>query len=215
MILAIDPGVTNGAAVLMDGEHVHAWWTWQRLQRKSGKVFRLTDSNGSVTTHDMLWQLASHIRISTLPFDTLAIEGLFIPKRDGKVKVQEQLVLAESIGELIAGLHWSGDVSRPAANKWRPYSAGIRASMKRGAAEAEAVKRAAVAFRGLQLDAPTKAERGALAEACFIGKHAQRYAQSAPRGHRDIINTGRTERETKVRAHPSKRGSRGGSSRTW
>jgi len=131
----------------------------------------------------------------------VAIEGLFVPKRDGKIKVNEQMVLAESAGviraAIYAALQSQGldlstiELTRPPAWKWRPQNAGIPAKTPKGKAEAMAIDRAEK-YLGLVFSGKlTKAERGAIAEAAWMAKHAQtaaRYRQQ--RGGKTSISVG-------------------------
>jgi hypothetical protein len=189
--LGCDPGSINGACVLLnaDGRTVEAWWVWQKLTRKGeASVYRVR------SIHDdwhrgHIWQVGEIVGVNIRPLSyQLVVEGLFVPKRDGKLKIQTVLTLAEATGELMGGLRYSGTlpVLRPPARTWRPEAAGIPARTQKAEAEAKAIVRADHLFKWPESATElTKAERGARAEAAFLARWgwAQRRVHPELRKH--------------------------------
>jgi hypothetical protein len=187
-ILGIDPGHLNGAAVLLTGERtVAAWWTWKRLDRKGGPVWRVTaarDVEGA-EPREAMWQVGHAIGTWLMLLDphrpmyqpTLVLEGLFVPRpRRGQRPVNPQSVipLAEATGELIGGLRMTPAL-RPKATDWRWDQLRLPNRTPADAAEAAAVKLAPHFFdwpEGAEpVTTPTKAELGALCEAAWISRY--------------------------------------------
>lgn len=126
-----------------------------------------------------MWRISHAIVAEVLldfPQHQLVIEGLFVGRRDGSLRVQDALVLAESVGEFRAGLGWTGGLPelRPLASVWRKQVLGLKARTKKDRAEAYAVEWAPKLFdwSTCPWDAHdlTKAERGALAEAACMAR---------------------------------------------
>ena len=187
--LGVDPGSCSGAAVLLhaDGRRVLAWWVWLKMNRKT-PCYRVKDetwssfqSSPEPSTREVpnMWRISHAIVAEVLldfPQHQLVIEGLFVGRRDGSLRVQDALVLAESVGEFRAGLGWTGGLPelRPLASVWRKQVLGLKARTKKDRAEAYAVEWAPKLFdwSTCPWDAHdlTKAERGALAEAACMAR---------------------------------------------
>lgn len=181
--LGVDPGSLDGAAVLLheDRKTVLGWWVWTKLKRKGGDVFRVRAALTS-PFDDVQRCLNKEGEVARFrdfqeawvwwryPIYQLVIEGLFIGRRDGTIKLQEILTLAESVGEFRAGLEPSPlPELRPLSREWRPQAAGIPARTPRAKAEALAIAKAERYFVWPESETPlTKAERGARAEAAWI-----------------------------------------------
>lgn len=189
--LGVDPGSRSGAAVLLhaDGRRVLAWWVWLKMDRlipcyRVRLVHGVAGGIWKAESHelDRLWKAADRIDeavyyITGCQRNTqLVIEGLFVGRRDGSLRVQDALVLAEGVGEFRAGLGWTGGLPelRPLASVWRKQVLGLKARTKKDQAEAYAVEWAPKLFdwSACPWDAHdlTKAERGALAEAACMAR---------------------------------------------
>jgi len=183
-ILGVDPGRSNGAAVLLTAHNeVAAWWTWCLMARKDGPVWRVSQGlTGDCDNVAAMWEVGDLISgqliydgMTNQPIAKLSLEGLFVPRlRRGKpVNPQSVIPLAEAAGELVGGLRMT-PAHRPLATEWRSRQLGLRRGTSADAAEAAAVRMAPHAFTwpkdaGIEA-APTKAERGALAEAAYIAR---------------------------------------------
>lgn len=184
--LGIDPGMNSGAVVWLEADRktVRMWWVWLKMKRKDGPAIRLKSLAGVVDCQsvgeamEMVRQAVdSHLFFASRPCSlaAISIEGLFVGRRNGKLRVQDVLLVAESCGEIRHALRdLSPVIHRPTANVWRPEAAGIPARCQKDKAEAWAITYARALFtwpeHGQKL---TKAEKGAIAEAAFIGKWAQ------------------------------------------
>lgn len=195
MILGIDPGVSGGAA-LLDGDRVVAWWAWTEMKRRKDKrplpsAWRLRASASVHEELDSVWSAAYSVVCEArhlwlggpvllpaspqeLPPFRVAIEGLFVGRRNGALRVQDVLRLAETVGEIRAAvLQRLGTVpiERPGSRDWRP-AAGIPAHTKRAEAEAQAILVAMAELHWPDTHATlTKAERGAVCEAALIARY--------------------------------------------
>jgi hypothetical protein len=176
-VLGVDPGNEAGAVVLLDpdGRTVRAAWTWRRLKRRLGDVWRLDDHlGGTLTCHDLV-EAAETIRrdlalvlaeLGAKQVD-LVVEGLFVAQ-GGKLNVQSVLPLAESAGILLgclAGLA-AGAALRPRASEWRPVVLGLGTNTPAAQAEAVAVRMGLAAFDGLG----ELAQVGHVAEAAWMAR---------------------------------------------
>lgn len=201
-ILAVDPGQSGGAVLYLDGA-VLAWWAWTRLPRKGERVVRVRASSAKATEHRHLCLVGERIAFAarsvagapapatadwlgaaSLAAYHLVVEGLFVPRANGKVSVQGQLALAEACGELVGPLRYfaAGPESRPQAREWRPTS-GISSRCPRKRAEAAAVDLAArtLDWTAAPLHARlTAAEVGAVSEAALMAVHESRSWEVAP-----------------------------------
>lgn len=176
--LGIDPGMNSGAVVWLEADRktVRMWWAYVRMARKDGPVVRLKSLAGVVDCQSV-GNAMELVRLAVLGsmLSSISIEGLFVGRRNGKLRVQDVLLVAESCGEIRHALRdLSPVIHRPTANVWRPEAAGIPARCQKDKAEAWAITYARALFtwpeHGQKL---TKQERGAVAEAAFIGKWAQ------------------------------------------
>ena len=183
----VDPGSTSGAwAELEGGDRVVAWGCWLKLDRKAGVVYRVqTWMRGAGPPKvEELPELGAALRrcvgasYGAMP---TSVEGLFIGRRDGSIKLNDQIKLAESAGMLLALLDQRITyLYRPFSRDWRPRQAGIPAKTKKGPAEQMAVDRA-LAYLGLQAtETLTKAEVGAVAEAAWMAQYAHVQARYEP-----------------------------------
>ncbi|MEE8374611.1 MAG: hypothetical protein V3R87_12960 [Dehalococcoidia bacterium] len=194
--LGIDPGMNSGAVVWLEADRktVRMWWVWLKMKpRKDGRiVWRLKTLAGDMDCAclgEVLHTIRHAIDIdqfgtdAALGFAALSIEGLFVADRKpskknplaGALAVQSVLMTAESVGEIRHALRGLSSVEhRPTSSTWRPQAAGIPARTDAAIAEALAIQYARALFtwpmHGQKL---TKAEKGAIAEAAFIGKWAQ------------------------------------------
>lgn len=178
--IGVDPGSMNGGALLLepDAETVIDWLVWQKMARDDGDVYRSKQGNGDEQTHPSLfWHVHSWAQRLPSVYQTV-VEGLFVPRRDGTLKVHEMLTLAESAGEIRAAFCGCTapaiPILRPRATTWRPMVAGIPACTPRAKAEAQAITKAKAYFKwvgGWPGSKLTKAERGALAEAAWIARY--------------------------------------------
>lgn len=184
--LGVDPGSRSGAAVLLaaDGQRVLAWWVWVWMDRRR-PMYRVRDHLGGtglgakVTERRRVWEIAVHIEGMLYDYARVqvVIEGLFVARRDGTLKVQDVIALAESVGELRAGLGWTGGLPelRPLSREWRKQVLGLSPRTPRKKAEAHAVAWAPRLFDWSA--APwgahklTKEERGAIAEAACMARY--------------------------------------------
>jgi len=195
MVLGIDPGVSGGA-VLLDRHRIVAWWAWSEMKRRKDKqplpsAWRLRASSSQHAELDSVWSAAYSIvceaRSMWLRAPVLhppspeevaplrvAIEGLFVGQRNGRLRVQDVLRLAETVGEIRAAvLSRLGTlpIARPPSRDWRP-AAGIPAHTKRAEAEARAIEIAEAELHWPETTTPrTKAERGAVCEAALIARY--------------------------------------------
>jgi hypothetical protein len=198
-VLGVDPGSTSGGAALLNPDGtVTCAWAWVLLDRKGGDVLRLRRLLVDGAGED-LFRLSTYEIGRIIACDagdgvgTIAIEGLFVGQRKhGKANVQDQLLLAESVGELRAALvsirAFPPRLVRPRSGEWRP-AVGIPGNTDADVAEAAAIKEA-TERTGLELPASwTKAERGAASEAaCMawaVAYHPHfRVIEEAPRARR-------------------------------
>lgn len=183
IVISSDPGESSGAIIRLfgDGKSIHGWWVWTKMTRKGTlPVFRLKNWTGDVAEFDRLPMLLEVVRSECTKDDEwyyLAIEGLFVPGRHQPMQVQGLLTLAESAGAIkcVFSDRYVGECERPLAREWRPRTAGIPQNTKKQEAEAKAIQYAEVLFSwpgGSRDDILTKAEKGAVCEAAFIGRDA-------------------------------------------
>jgi hypothetical protein len=176
MILSIDPGTKTGAAALLDGDKLVAWWVWSRMTRG----YRTTYSHGQ-RVDETIFDVGTTIGSLVLErrVDVLAIEGLFGGDQPAGGVAAGSNPLVESVGELRAGLRfvrlrWDREArpmavqrSKKGAPGWRRVALGLPDKLNAAAAEAVAIERAA--DRGVLPRDLTRAEQGALAESYWIG----------------------------------------------
>ena len=198
-VLGVDPGSANGALVLLQGDRVEAWWTYARMSRKGGDVYRVTHLLPTYGTNFvvqrepssvwMVGELVHRMIVRDLGLAewpgpvTLCLEGLFAPRRKKGRPISPQMIvpLAESAGELIGGLRMT-PAWRPLATEWRHLILGLPAKAKARDAEAYAITVATQIFQWPEQGrAPTIAERGALAEAACIARYGVVQMQEARR----------------------------------
>ena len=179
VVLGVDPGSTNGGAVLLDADSVRVWWAWTWLRGKGGR-YRVTrgDAGGvsvaEVTTmHDVALGLAR-----SGPWAVAVVEGLYVPppRRGRRVNPQSVVPLAEAAGELLGPVRASaGRLERPLASVWRRDVLGAA-----GATARDAEARARLwAMRALQWPCEaegvvTESEAGAVAEAACMASWGRR-----------------------------------------
>lgn len=142
-VLAIDPGA-KGAAVLVEGERVLAWWAWTLLRRTGGEVYRLrrstpTPDEAEVPTLGVVGQRIGDAVLWVTDERALVVEGLFVPRAGQGLNIQTHTALAESAGWLMGGLGLGVPVARPLASVWRAAVLS-KARLDKDAAERLAVQ---------------------------------------------------------------------------
>lgn len=168
MILGIDPGTKEGAAVFLDRGRVDSWAVWSRVVAG----YRVTRSGLQVSRVVSMAEVGALVAGRSVSLAILAIEGTF-----GGCGAQP---LAESVGELRVGLRsgltW-GEVIRPLAVErsknrppgWRKKVLGLPDRMA-----AEKAEEAAIIWAGARLPfGLTRAEQGAWSEALAIAEYGR------------------------------------------
>jgi hypothetical protein len=160
-------------------------WSWDRLDRKGGAVYRCRTSEGGEFVGRDLAVIVSTVHRDTLvdlapdpAWLDLVVEGLFVPriptkkakpggKPPPKFNPQSVIPLAESAGiilGLLSGI--AATTSRPLAVEWRHRVLGLAPNTPADEAEAFAVRMAPALFEGLG----ALAHVGAVCEAAWIAR---------------------------------------------
>ena len=167
LLLGVDPGACGAAALVeWPSRRLVRWWVWTTLER-NGKPDAIRMKPGYLFEFGSVFEVGDIIANEVddeSSFVTISVEGLFSIG-------QSCIPLAESCGELMGPLREATrkPIRRPLSREWRPRILGIPATTKKGPAEAAAVRWAeGLGLLGPEHAALTKAERGALAEACAI-----------------------------------------------
>lgn len=171
LLLGVDPGACGAAALVeWPSRRLVRWWVWTTLERRGGEAVRLTTHPAFLYPLDVrgmpgvAGEILDDLAGLEGPGLVLSVEGLF---SCGQLCIP----LAEATGELIGPLRslTTQPIRRPLSREWRPRILGIPATTKKEPAEAAAVRWAeGLGLLGAEHAALTKAERGALAEACAI-----------------------------------------------
>jgi len=152
-VLGVDPGVNDGAAVLLDptGTQAMGAWAWHAIIRDRRRAYELRSSDRPTgierTLHGCGGAIARGVRsaLNGAPW-LLVEEGLF-----GRGLTLD--VLADARGELCGPLRATSrlvaDPLRPRASSWRPAVLSIPGRTGADTASAMAVARVPLIIRGL------------------------------------------------------------------
>lgn len=178
LLLGVDPG-QHGAAALIEWPSRRLLMRWSWTPVAAGLRVRVGDGPPRARMEDTLRvEDSMHDAAGAMRLDVLdGVPGAVVDPRRVVVSVEglfahagPAMTLAEWAGETMGPLRCLTDepIRRPMAREWRPRILGISARTTAARAEAAAIRWATAAGYLEGMDGATKAERGAVAEACAI-----------------------------------------------